>query len=278
MNYLIKAFGHSDIGNVRTNNEDRFLILTTKNQETVLLVADGMGGHSAGEVASGHMVEIFETYLNEKSLLESTWNQKNKELDKDLIGNKDFLLQIIQKGNNKIYHQALDESSMKGMGTTLTLGVISENKLTIAQVGDSRAYLIRRNKIKRLTKDHSIVQKEIDQGILTEEEALRDPRKNVITKAVGILPEVEPDFYEYMLENKDRLILCSDGLYDLVMEKELLSLSNKGTIHQAVENLIEKAKQQGGKDNVTVVVADVVKIAPEKGSFLSFFKIKEPKK
>jgi serine/threonine protein phosphatase PrpC len=278
MKYLIKAFGNSDIGNVRTNNEDRFLILTTKNQETFFMVADGMGGHSAGEVASGHMVEIFESYLSEKSLLESTWNQKDKENKNFSICNRDFLLQVIQKGNNKIYHQALDESNMKGMGTTLTLGIARENKLTLAQVGDSRAYLIRKGKISRLTKDHSLVQREIDLGTLTEEEALHDPRKNVITKAVGILPEVEPDFYDYTLENKDRIMLCSDGLYDLVMEKELLTICRKGTLSQAVTGLIEKAKQMGGKDNITVIVADVAVEDPQKRSILELFKKKDSKK
>lgn len=278
MKYKVKAFGNSDIGNVRTNNEDRFLILTTKNQETFLLVADGMGGHSAGEVASGHMVEIFESYLSEKSFMESTWNQKDKENSNLSIFNKDFLLQVIQKGNNKIFHQALDESKMKGMGTTLTLGIVQENKIILAQVGDSRAYLIRKGKIKRLTKDHSIVQREIDLGTLTEEEALHDPRKNVITKAVGILPEVEPDFYEYTLENKDRIMFCSDGLYDLVMEKELLNLCGKGTNIQAVNMLISKAKELGGKDNITVIVADFSTIETQKSSFLDLFRKKESKK
>ena len=278
MNYIIKAFGNSDIGNVRTNNEDRFLILTTKNQETLLLVADGMGGHSAGEVASGHMVDIFEDHLTEKSFMDTTWNQNNKEKTSFSIFNKEFLLSIIQKGNNKIFHQALDESKMKGMGTTLTLGIVQENKIILAQVGDSRAYLIRKGKIKRLTKDHSIVQREIDLGTLTEEEALHDPRKNVITKAVGILPEVEPDFYEYTLENKDRIILCSDGLYDLVMEKDLLALSDKGSLQQVVSNLIEKAKQMGGKDNITVVAADMLSENPERKTFLHFFRKKESTK
>jgi len=278
MKYQIETFGNSDIGNVRTNNEDRFLILKTKDQETVLLVADGMGGHSAGEIASGHMVEIFETYLSEKSLLESTWNQKTDAAEKSFVCKKEFLLQIIQKGNNRIYHHALDEDGKKGMGTTLTLAIICENKLLIGQVGDSRAYLIRRGKISRLTKDHSIVQREIDQGLLTEEEALHDPRKNVITKAVGILPEVEPDFYEYTLEHKDRIMLCSDGLYDLVMEKDLLYLTNSGTLEQAVNRLIQKAKQFGGKDNITVVIAQVKQEIPEKKPFFPFFKKKETKK
>lgn len=278
MNFIVKAFGSSDIGNVRTNNEDRYLILTTKDQVTLLLVADGMGGHSAGEVASGCMVDIFEDHLSEKSLMDTTWNQKNKEGPGMSIFHKDFLLQVIQKGNNKIFHQALDESKMKGMGTTLTLGIIRENKIILAQVGDSRAYLIRKGKIKRLTKDHSIVQREIDMGTLTEEEALHDPRKNVITKAVGILPEVEPDFYDYTLEDKDRIILCSDGLYDLVMEKELLAISNKGTLQQVVNNLIGKAKQQGGKDNITVVAADILVENPDKKTFLHLFRKKEPTK
>lgn len=278
MKYVIKTFGNSDIGNVRTNNEDRFLILTTKNQETLLLVADGMGGHSSGEVASGHIVDTFETYLSEKKMLDITWDEDNNG-DKKSNCNKEFLLQVIQKVNNKIFHQALDESAKKGMGSTLTLGIICENKITIGQVGDSRAYLVRKNKISRLTKDHSIVQREIDQGLLTEEEALHDPRKNVITKAVGILPEVEPDFYDYTLENNDKIILCSDGLYDLVMEKELLAISQNGSLEQIVNNLISKAKHYGGKDNITVVAAQILQEKPEHKSFLQLFKKKkEPKK
>lgn len=278
MKFKVDTYGNTDVGNIRTNNEDRFLIFLTKDQETVLLVADGMGGHSAGEIASSHMVEIFENYLSEKSLLESTWNQKNNQDGKSIVCNKDFLLQIIQKGNNKIYHHALDEEGKKGMGTTLTLAIIYDDKLLIAQVGDSRAYLIRKGKINRLTKDHSIVQREIDQGLLTEEEALHDPRKNVITKAVGILPEVEPDFYEYTLEHNDRIILCSDGLYDLVMEKDLLNLTKQGTLEQAVTRLIQKAKQLGGKDNITVVTAQIKQETPEKKPFFPFLKKKESKK
>jgi protein phosphatase len=163
----------------------------------------------------------------------------------------------VEKGNTKIFHHAMDDMEKRGMGTTLTLSIIRNNQLKIAQVGDSRAYLIRKKSIRLLTKDHSLVQNEVDLGLITPEEALWDPRKNIITKAVGIIAKVEPDFYDYTLELKDRILLCSDGLYDLVPEKELLQLSQKKSLEECVHHLINKANAHGGKDNVTVVMAEI---------------------
>jgi len=255
MKYLIKSTGDTNPGMVRTNNEDRFGILETKNHETVFFVADGMGGHSAGEVASGHMAETIEHFFSDKQSLEDTWGSANH--GSPIFFSNDYLTRVVEKGNAKIYHQAMDEQDKKGMGTTLTLSIIQNNQLKIAQVGDSRAYLVRNKTIRLLTRDHSLVQNEVDQGLLTPEEALWDPRKNIITKAVGIVSKVEPDIYDYTLQPKDRVLLCSDGLYDLVPEKQLLHLSKKKTIEESVQQLINTANASGGKDNVTVVMVEI---------------------
>lgn len=255
MNYVVKSTGDSNPGMVRTNNEDRFGILETKNHEIVFFVADGMGGHSAGEVASGHMAETIEHFFSDKQSLEDTWGSANH--GSPVFFSNDYLHRVIEKGNAKIYHQAMDEQDKKGMGTTLTLSIIQNNQLKIAQVGDSRAYLIRNKTIQLLTRDHSLVQNEVELGLLTPEEALWDPRKNIITKAVGIVAKVEPDIYEYSLKPKDRILLCSDGLYDLVPEKQLLQLGKKKTIEDSVQQLIDSANAAGGKDNVTVVMVEL---------------------
>lgn len=255
MKYVIKSTGDSNPGMVRTNNEDRFGILETKNHETVFFVADGMGGHSAGEVASGHMAETIEHFFSDKQSLEDTWGSADH--GSPVFFSNDYLHRVIEKGNSKIYHQAMDEKDKTGMGTTLTLSIIQNNQLKIAQVGDSRAYLIRNKTIQLLTRDHSLVQNEVELGLLTPEEALWDPRKNIITKAVGIVAKIEPDIYEYSLQPKDRILLCSDGLYDLVPEKELLQLSKKKKLEESVQQLIHSANAAGGKDNVTVVMVEI---------------------
>lgn len=226
-----------------------------KIMKSFFFVADGMGGHSAGEVASGHMAETIEHFFSDKQSLEDTWGSANH--GSPVFFSNDYLHRVIEKGNAKIYHQAMDEQDKKGMGTTLTLSIIQNNQLKIAQVGDSRAYLIRNKTIQLLTRDHSLVQNEVELGLLTPEEALWDPRKNIITKAVGIVAKVEPDIYEYSLKPKDRILLCSDGLYDLVPEKQLLQLGKKKTIEDSVQQLIDSANAAGGKDNVTVVMVEL---------------------
>lgn len=255
MKFAVKTIGNTNPGLVRANNEDRFGIVETKNQEIVLFVADGMGGHSAGEVASGHMADMIQHTFSDKASLEDTWGNASKG-SPDYFSD-DFLYHVVEKGNSKIFHHAMDDTEKRGMGTTLTLSIIKDNQLKIVQVGDSRAYLIRKKKIRLLTKDHSLVQNEVDLGLITPQEALWDPRKNIITKAVGIVAKVEPDIYHYTLEPKDRILLCSDGLYDLVPEEELLLLSQKKNLNECVESLIEKANAHGGKDNVTVVMAEI---------------------
>jgi PPM family protein phosphatase len=256
MKFHVNYIGSSDVGLVRKGNEDRWLAMQTHEQDVLLVVADGMGGHQAGEIAAEEAISTIKNFFSEKSLNETTWG--NHENDSPNYFSKPYLEQTIQKANSKIYHLSQEDSSHKGMGTTLTISIIRNERMLVGHVGDSRAYLIRKKKLNRLTKDHSVVQREVDLGILTPEEALRDPRKNIITKALGIVPELEPDVYEYQLLPNDRLMICSDGLYDLVSEKEILSSCLLPKLDQCAQNLINLAKNYGGKDNITVIMAEIL--------------------
>ncbi len=256
MKLSVQYAAATDKGLVRSGNEDSYIVVDSPQGDTVLAVADGMGGHKGGEFASSAMVEIVEKHFSKKNLNETTWG--GHENDSPDYFTKEYLCQITQKGNTKIYHLALEDLEKQGMGTTLTMAIIRNNQMLVAQIGDSRAYLIRKNKLFPLTKDHSVVQREVDMGILTPAEALRDPRKNIITKALGILPEIEPDIYTYQLKLKDRIMLCSDGLYDLVSEKEIHECCRNPSLENGVNDMITMAKEYGGKDNITVILAEII--------------------
>jgi PPM family protein phosphatase len=273
MKFLVNSFGLSDVGLIRKNNEDRWLVMQSSDRDHVLIVADGMGGHQAGEIASTEAISTIEKFYSGKNLNETTWG--NHENDSPMLFSKTYLEQTIQKANSRIYHLSQEDSLHKGMGTTLTVAIIRNEKMLIGQVGDSRAYLIRRKKLNRLTKDHSVVQREVDLGILTPEEALMDPRKNIITKAIGIMPELDPDIYEYQLSPNDRLMICSDGLYDLVSEKEILKCCLLPTLELGTRNLIDSAKQYGGKDNITVIMAEILPEQNKKPSRKSIFSLRK---
>ncbi len=256
MKFSVLYAAATDVGMVRSGNEDSYATVKSPEGDTVLAVADGMGGHQGGEFASSAMVEIIEKHFSSKNMNETTWgSQQNDSPD---FFSKEYLCQITHKGNSRIYHLAMEDLEKQGMGTTLTMAVIRNNHMLIGQVGDSRAYLVRKNKIFPLTKDHSVVQREVDMGILTPAQALKDPRKNIITKALGIMPEVDPDIYNYQLKLKDRIMLCSDGLHDLVPEKEIKECCKNPSLEEGVKELISLANQYGGKDNITVILAEIV--------------------
>jgi PPM family protein phosphatase len=273
MKLLVQSFGLSDVGLIRKENEDRWLVMKSSDLDHVLVVADGMGGHQAGEIASTETISTIEKFYSGKNSNETTWG--NHENDSPNLFSKPYLEQTVKKANSRVYHLSQENVMHKGMGTTLTLAIIRNERMLIGQVGDSRAYLIRRKKLNRLTKDHSVVQREVDLGILTPEEALKDPRKNIITKAIGIMPELEPDIYEYQLSPNDRLMICSDGLYDLVSEKEILNACMMPTLEIGVRKLIDLAKQYGGKDNITVIMAEILPDKDTKQKRKSIFSLRK---
>ena len=237
----------TDIGNIRKNNEDAASVFVPVNQKiifkkgTLLIVADGMGGHNSGEVASNMVINTFsEAYYNSKGSIE-------KSLKHALI-----------KSNKAVYEASLSDDVLRGMGTTCTAIVIKQDCLYIAHVGDSRAYLFNEGKAIQLSKDHTLVQHKIDMGELTTEDAATHPERNVLTNALGTKPFIDADvaLLPHKWDDNSVLLLCSDGLYEYISANEMAALlSEERNIELAAEQLIEKAKLLGGHDNITVLIA-----------------------
>lgn len=223
----------SDVGSVREHNEDSYLVKTP-----LFVVADGMGGHEAGEVASNIAVTTMEAHAPKSTSPEA-------------------LAAAVIKANEAVLRGAQDGTGKPGMGTTLTAAFVFEDEATIAQVGDSRAYLLHDGQLQRITRDHSLVADLIEQGRLTEAEARFHPQRSVITRALGSDPHMQPDLYTLHVEEDDRLLLCSDGLCSMISDEDIeeILLDNPAPAH-ACDALVEEAIIAGGLDNVTVIVID----------------------
>jgi PPM family protein phosphatase len=231
----------TDVGRMRKNNEDSYL-----SQKPVAAVADGMGGHSAGEVASAIAIEELAALRDR-----GPWENETAATDD--------LRQAILRANRRIRDMAASDRKLNGMGTTLVALLEDGDLVHLANIGDSRGYLLRQGELSQVTVDHSLVQELVDDGRLSPEDAERHPQRSVITRALGIDPEVEFDLFTYKLQLGDRLLLCSDGLSDVVeptqIRNVLLRVRNP---YEAAGRLIEVANQQGGPDNITVIVVDAV--------------------
>ena len=250
---VIRACGLSDVGKKRKHNEDAF---ASDVAERLFIVADGMGGHAAGEVASKITVEtIGEFIAATRQKEEATWPFKyNHELD----FNSNRLAVAIEKANERVMAAVAAQPWLKGMGTTVVAGLLNERILSLAHVGDSRAYLLRDGQLSRLTDDHSWVHEQVAAGILTEEEAKTHPLKNVVTRALGGGPSVSPDLQELVFSAGDRFLFCSDGLTTMISDEEIretaTSIADPDTL---CHSLVDMANEKGGVDNITVVVVDV---------------------
>ena len=231
----------TDVGRMRKNNEDSYL-----SAKPVAAVADGMGGHSAGEVASAIAIEELAALGNR-----GPWGSETAATDD--------LKQAILRANRRIREMAATDRKLNGMGTTLVALLEDGDMVHVANVGDSRGYLLRQGELSQVTVDHSLVQELVDDGRLSPEDAERHPQRSVITRALGIDPEVEFDLFTYKLQVGDRLLLCSDGLSDVVepaqIRKVLLRVRNA---QRAARELVTVANEQGGPDNITVIVVDAV--------------------
>lgn len=229
----------TDVGNVRKINED-YLSYSLEGNNAIYVIADGMGGHNAGEVASKMTVE---------TIIESIKN-------KDVKSTKEDLIDAINKANERVYHYSLSSSNLRGMGTTVTACLIDDNKAWIANVGDSSCYIIKRDNIYKITKDHSLVQELVDDGSITEREALNHPNKNIITRAVGTYSEVEADLYELDLtEGIEHIILCTDGLTNEVSKEEIYNTVKEHKDYMVIcEKLIDLAKQRSARDNISFMI------------------------
>jgi protein phosphatase len=234
-----RAAGRSDVGLVRNNNEDSGFI-----GKHFLLVVDGMGGHAAGELASSTAVAIVAQIDNNKDKLE--------DLESKLIEIPKVITKELKNAINK-------DSSRAGMGTTLTAAVVQENQLKVSHVGDSRAYLVRNKQISRITKDQTYIQSLIDNNEITESEAKNHPQRSLLLQAIDGITESIPVITSTEILENDKIVLCSDGLTNVVTDEEILEIVNQFDYVGAVSALIEKALENGGPDNITVIVADLQK-------------------
>ena len=231
----VTTFGsRTDVGCVRDHNEDSLVVAPP-----LFAVADGMGGHAAGEVAS----EIAVNVLAELA-------------PKDLDGAA--LEHAVEEANHEIIRAARDGRGREGMGTTLTACMLENERLVIAQVGDSRAYLLHHGKLQQLTRDHSLMADMIEAGQLTEAEARVHPNRSVITRAIGSDPHMQPDIYELNVETGDRILLCSDGICTMIEDPQIEHvMGHSRTAQECADNLVAAALEAGGFDNATAVVVDV---------------------
>jgi protein phosphatase len=249
---LIHA-ARTDVGMIRSGNEDNFAV-DSRTERGIFIVADGMGGHAAGEVASEMAVQIV---------------QQELEAVRDLDGEDvvQLVANALKHANRAIHERTLTEMDKQGMGTTASVLVLAGSRYLIGQVGDSRVYLLRAGKFEQLTKDHSYVQEQVDAGYLTPEQARYHPYSNVITRCVGASPEVEPDLYSGDARRGDVFLIASDGLTGMVDDRRLAQLlMSRAEPERKVQALISEANGRGGLDNITAIVVHVddVEEVPER--------------
>ena len=240
----MKAFAKSDVGKVREMNQDYFYISKPEEKVQLFIVADGMGGYKGGEIASRLAVETSKSYiLNNFDSIES--NDKEEILK--------LIKSAIEYANLVVYEKSKENKELENMGTTIDVCLVLGNKVYIGHVGDSRVYRKRKDFFRKLTTDHSYVQKLVSDGTITKEEAYNHPKKNMLIKALGCLNFVEPDVMVKGFLNDDILLMCSDGLTNMLKDEEIVKTINENPI-EACNNLVSKANENGGYDNITAVI------------------------
>ena len=240
---MIKAYAKSDVGKIREKNEDYYEISNSLDEVQLYILADGMGGASGGEIASKLAVQKAKKYILN--------NFKDIEKDKDSI--IQLVASSMEYANMCVYEEAQKNAELEGMGTTLEIALIYNNKVFIGHIGDSRIYRIRKAFIRKLTQDHSYVQKLVKDGTITQEQAEKHPQKNILLKVLGCNAFVEPDVMVKGFLKDDILVMCSDGLSNMVAQDDIYKMASKD-IEQATIELVNKANENGGFDNITVVI------------------------
>lgn len=234
-------YSATDVGRVRKVNQD-YVYASKKpvgKLPNLFIVADGMGGHNAGDRASSYAVEV---------MLETIEKSKERNPVKNLR-------HAIETANQKVFEEAGTEEKYRGMGTTIVAATLVKGILHVANVGDSRLYVLS-NRMYQVTEDHSLVEEMVRCGNLTEEEARCHPDRNIITRAVGVDKEVKIDFFEWKLQKNDVVLMCSDGLSGMIEDSEIQQIIREhDDLQEAGEQLIEKARENGGSDNITVLLA-----------------------
>ena len=246
----VKAYGLTHVGRQRQHNEDSFLVA---DEAKLFLVADGMGGHAAGEIASRIAVDSISEFIVHTKEDDGTWPHA---YDEHYTRTTNRLMAALRMANTRVLEAMRKDARLRGMGTTVVAAMADGGKMSVAHVGDSRAYMIRHGKISRITSDHSWVFEQVQAGMLTEAEAEKHPLRNVITRALGGALSVNPDASEIDSKPGDIYLLCSDGLTGMVPEEEILKLvtANTDDLEKACKELIDMANERGGLDNVTAIL------------------------
>lgn len=230
----------TDTGRVRKANEDSFFVCQDKM--TYIAVADGMGGLRAGKTASSTAIKVVEKFLN----------TRNKSKFKDI---PPLLSAALVKANDEVYAMTASNPDGEGMGTTFVIAYVEDNKAYIANIGDSRAYLISKGEISQITVDHSLVQRLYENGEIERSQMRTHPQKNLITRSIGTNASVECDIFEIELDEGDLILLCSDGLNNMMEDEQMLDIYNKHPdLDEFADELISAANEAGGYDNITVAV------------------------
>jgi protein phosphatase len=248
----------TDPGMVRSHNEDS---IAADAANGLVVLADGMGGYNAGEVASGMATTVIVTEM-QQILANATPYQIDPRTNQEIA--KRLVREQVLKANSSIYQAAQSQPQYAGMGTTLVVALFYDNRVLVAHLGDSRLYLLRQGKFKQVTRDHSLLQEQIDSGLISPEQAKHAQHKNLVTKALGIDPSVEPEIHEYPAKPGDLYLLCSDGLCDMV-EDEDISMTLQalgGNLKLAAQQLVQMANDNGGRDNVSVILVRVLREYP----------------
>lgn len=250
----VKAEGLTHVGRQRQHNEDAFLV---EKEAGLFLVADGMGGHAAGEIASRIAVDSITEFILHTKEDDGTWPHA---YDEHYSRTTNRLMAAVRMANTRVLEAMRKDARLRGMGTTVVACLAEAETVSVAHVGDSRAYLIRDGSLSRITNDHSWVFEQVQAGMLSEAEAEKHPLRNVITRALGGALQVTPDASEIAAKPGDVFLLCSDGLTGMVPESEILRLvtSSNGDMARACQQLIDAANERGGLDNVTAVLVKTV--------------------
>jgi protein phosphatase len=241
-------------GMVRSHNEDS---LAADAEAGLAVLADGMGGYNAGEVASGIAVEYIRTEMKKQLA-----TKQPEDLDEATA--QKLIADHAGKANAAIYQSSQSQPQYAGMGTTLVVALWHDNQMSVGHVGDSRLYRLREGKLSQVTRDHSLLQEQIDSGMITKEQARHSQNKNLVTRAVGIDPDVETEVHTYPVQVGDIYLMCSDGLNDMVIDEDIeLTLSSlAANLPLAAQQLVQLACDNGGRDNVSVILVRVVKDFP----------------
>ncbi|CAG0972249.1 PPM family protein phosphatase [Geobacteraceae bacterium] len=241
---MIKLISASatDVGLRRTNNEDACLAIP---EESLFALSDGMGGAAAGEIASGYFIDT----------VREVFSGQNRSSEEKVCA---LVQEAFRLSNQRIISHAAEHPQDEGMGCTGELLTFCSDRYIIGHVGDSRIYLFREGKLRQITKDHSLVQLQVDQGIISAEEAKQHPMKNIILRALGSVPSLSLDIIKGSVLHHDIFLLCSDGLSDMVVDAVIQNtLATTHSLEYKVQNLIESANSAGGRDNITVVLCEV---------------------